>query len=451
MWNLDTRMAAGPGIPGTATQFFTFATYNAANPGSPLTQSRLGGLSVSPNNRRLAFTGNDAGMVYSVEYAAGDSNGGVATLTSGKELFLGTFGATQGTTWLDNDNFLLYDRTGNVQRINVGAGGLTNTTVQTLPVPSTFGNPFTSLAYEPTISPFVYASVSQFTGAAGVPPNTTFNKLFVLDPNAAFAAVGTFDYSTAMQTSRELAFDSKGNLIVSQFGSGTITASLELIADAKTLASLSNNVSSDYYTSTFTSNFSGHDVALGHPDYKTASVNVNMRNRQVVVEYYSASPLLDIKALIASGYAGGAWTGNGIFSSNAQTTPGFGVGYAEASALGLIGGSFGGETVTGPSILLSYTRYGDANLDRLVNLGDFNRLASNFGGSNKVWSDGDFNYDMLVNLTDFNLLAANFGLTAGPNGPTPQDWAALAAAIPEPASVSVLGLASLALLPRRRR
>ena len=52
------------------------------------------------------------------------------------------------------------------------------------------------------------------------------------------------------------------------------------------------------------------------------------------------------------------------------------------------------------------------------------------------WSDGDFNYDGNVNLLDFNKLAANFNLSAtGVNGqPTPQDWANLAAAVPEPAT-----------------
>jgi len=97
-----------------------------------------------------------------------------------------------------------------------------------------------------------------------------------------------------------------------------------------------------------------------------------------------------------------------------------------------------------------YTRYGDANLDGLVNLSDFNRLASNFGSTSANWDQGDFNYDSNVNLADFNRLAANFGqAAAGPNV-TPEDWSALASAVPEPSSLALLGLGALATLRRRR-
>jgi hypothetical protein len=68
--------------------------------------------------------------------------------------------------------------------------------------------------------------------------------------------------------------------------------------------------------------------------------------------------------------------------------------------------------VDNTSVLVTYTRYGDADLNRTVNLNDFNRLAANFGGSNTRWSQGNFNYDNNTNLDDFNRLAANFGLSA---------------------------------------
>jgi hypothetical protein len=93
------------------------------------------------------------------------------------------------------------------------------------------------------------------------------------------------------------------------------------------------------------------------------------------------------------------------------------------------------------------TRYGDANLDLLVNLHDFNALAANFGtSSGATWSQGDFTYDGIVNLSDFNRLAANFGLAAGQERPTPSDWAALARAVPEPSFVGVLGFGLIGLL-----
>ena len=58
-----------------------------------------------------------------------------------------------------------------------------------------------------------------------------------------------------------------------------------------------------------------------------------------------------------------------------------------------------------------------------------------------------------MNLADFNRLAANFGQSAaGVNGmPTAQDWANLAAAVPEPGPLGLVGVAGLGLLDRRRR
>ncbi len=94
---------------------------------------------------------------------------------------------------------------------------------------------------------------------------------------------------------------------------------------------------------------------------------------------------------------------------------------------------------------------GDANIDKLVNLADFNTLAANFGQTGRVWTQGDFNGDDLVNLQDFNILAANFGMTAAGPTVTPDDWASLAAAVPEPASLGTIGLVATGLVLRRRR
>ena len=157
----------------------------------------------------------------------------------------------------------------------------------------------------------------------------------------------------------------------------------------------------------------------------------------------------NIQSQIASAYAGGAWSGSGITSSNANASS-FAVGYGERSALTTLPAIFAGADAD--SVLIRYTRYGDADLNGVVNLLDFNKLAANFNTSGKVWTDGDFNYDGNVNLLDFNKLAGNFNQSAtGVNGqPTPQDWANLAAAVPEPTS-GMLILGGLAFCRRRRR
>ena len=93
--------------------------------------------------------------------------------------------------------------------------------------------------------------------------------------------------------------------------------------------------------------------------------------------------------------------------------PSFGIGYAERLSLGGVASIFG--TVDAQAVLVRLTRYGDADLNGVVNLLDFNKLAANFNGSGKLWSDGDFTYDGNVNLLDFNRLAANFNLSCDRN------------------------------------
>jgi plastocyanin len=101
---------------------------------------------------------------------------------------------------------------------------------------------------------------------------------------------------------------------------------------------------------------------------------------------------------------------------------------------------------------LSVTNFGDANLDGIVNLSDFNALAANFGQSNRTWEQGDFNEDGSVNLTDFNLLAANFGkeIEPAPPGSTISFGFGGNALVPEPTMIAMV-LLTPALLTRRRK
>jgi len=89
---------------------------------------------------------------------------------------------------------------------------------------------------------------------------------------------------------------------------------------------------------------------------------------------------------------------------------------------------------------------GDATLDGRVNTLDFNILAGKFGQTAVLWTDGDFNYDGIINSLDMNLLVANYGSVAT----TPAS--ALGSLIPEPASMTIIGvLTGLLARPSRRR
>ena len=174
--------------------------------------------------------------------------------------------------------------------------------------------------------------------------------------------------------------------------------------------------------------------------------NVNVANHEMVLR---TGDLTQLSNQVKSGYNSGAWNGNGITSSAAaansthSTAVGFG---SAATILGLSGSAtatFDGQTVDASSLLVKYTWNGDANLDGKVNTSDFMTLASNFGGSGKLWQGGDFNYDGVVNALDFNAIASDFGDSSAPA-------VSLGALVPEPGMLSVF-IVGVGMTIRRRR
>jgi hypothetical protein len=157
---------------------------------------------------------------------------------------------------------------------------------------------------------------------------------------------------------------------------------------------------------------------------------------------------------VRSGYANGSWSGNGITSTLANNGT-LSVGYAEsASVLGPSGGIFAGEIVDATAILIRLTRYGDANLDGVVNGADFSLFASNFGKSG-TWNLGDFNHDGVIDGADLSLLVSNFGGAAPgvqPGFLSQADYNAVSQfnpALPEPSAM--IWFSAFSLLCQRRR
>ena len=142
---------------------------------------------------------------------------------------------------------------------------------------------------------------------------------------------------------------------------------------------------------------------------------------------------LDITGL----YNAGAVTGAGVFVGRRFTQAGVGTG---------IFLSDWPDIDRRPEIVLEFMSAaipGDANGDGVIDVGDLGIGGANFNKTDASASDGDFNGDGAVDIADVGIVGAN--------------WSAAQAsgiiantAIPEPATISLMGL-GLGYLGSRRR
>ncbi len=170
-----------------------------------------------------------------------------------------------------------------------------------------------------------------------------------------------------------------------------------------------------------------------------AGSKIDVKNTSLRIDYRGqTSPAGTVTAQLASGYASGAWNGDGINTSSAV---------AGQTALGWK------DDAATQSILVKYTYYGDANLDGQVDISDLGALATAWQTS-AVWSQGDFDYSGFVDISDLGKLATNWQLGVGnPLGPSFDEALAsvglAGVSVPEPAGLGVIGLMAFAF--RRRR
>jgi T5SS/PEP-CTERM-associated repeat protein len=174
------------------------------------------------------------------------------------------------------------------------------------------------------------------------------------------------------------------------------------------------------------------------------------------------TPLATVRQFLVNGYAGGAWTGaGGVVSSTAAASDGeTSVGYA-------VGGDGVVAGLAANSILVRYTKAGDATLDGAVDFNDLVKLAQNYNttvsaATDSWWANGDFTYDGVVDFNDLVKLAQNYN-TALPAQALPgaragfeADLAAAfaTASVPEPtggAGLAIIAACGIGARRRRRR
>ncbi|MDB5323508.1 MAG: hypothetical protein JWN40_5139 [Phycisphaerales bacterium] len=177
---------------------------------------------------------------------------------------------------------------------------------------------------------------------------------------------------------------------------------------------------------------------------------LDLMENALIVDYAPGNEdttLALVQARVRTGYHGGDWAGDGIFSSSAAADSTKAMGYAQASeVLGPGGGLFMDQTVDGTSLLVRYTLAGDADLNGTVDFNDLAKLAQNYNVTDgtRGWSAGDFTYDGNVDFLDLAKLAQNYntalpiGSIPGPSAAFEADLVAAFSAVPEPSAAALL-------------
>jgi hypothetical protein len=161
------------------------------------------------------------------------------------------------------------------------------------------------------------------------------------------------------------------------------------------------------------------DLAIAGGETPTAKLDIT--DNAVILDYDGTSPVGSVRRQIIAGRGraglGATWNGQGISSSAAAAAQpeSRSVAYADNSALPLGSfASFHGQPVDETSVLIAYTRTGDANLDGLVNDDDVTIVNANYapGVSQPHWVSGDFDYSGFVDDDDITLLNSFFDASA---------------------------------------
>ena len=372
--------------------------------------SRLGGISVSPDNTRIAVTGYDTGRVLVFDYTAGNCQGSGASLSNARETAsVLDDGSTQGTTWLDSDTVLAYSALGEI--IAVNANDMTTDVLANLP-PTGGANTsnYTSMTYDPTVSSLVFASTSTFD-------NGTTNHLYAFEPtvDGQLDDVVDVDLSptgleTDLQTARGIALGPNGALYISQFN-----GSISVIENA----ALGNITPTSpvlwYQPETFTS-FNDIAATVGNPlntgDFADCDFNED-----------ESCDIADLDLLVYDGL-GGADETYDLIDDGTIDTKDRDEWWRQA-----------GIEETGTSYPPA-----DITLDNKTDIDDLNQIALNWGRTDVTSvANGDMNGDGAVGPIDLNVLALNWNSEG-----------MAAAAVPEPTMLGGLLFALLAFAIRLR-
>ncbi|MEO6434800.1 MAG: PEP-CTERM sorting domain-containing protein, partial [Tepidisphaeraceae bacterium] len=197
------------------------------------------------------------------------------------------------------------------------------------------------------------------------------------------------------------------------------------------------------------------------------TAKLNLTNNKVItsspVGTFTAGAYTDVSGMVDSGRGSASnaqWDGNGIVTTDTRA-----VNNNDLTSIGVIDASdkfpggdtatslFIGQTVLGSDTLVMFTWGGDAHVDGKINIDDYGQIDFNVGSSGSVfgWYNGDFNYDGKINIDDYGIIDFNVTAQSGIFPTGAGGGLEGVAAVPEPGTLGLFGVAAASLLARRRR
>jgi hypothetical protein len=425
-----------------------------------LTNNATFSLNAGANNTDWVFTTNTAlsgtGTVQlsnSVNNRVYAATGQTVTIGSG-QTFQGSGQIGGGQTVIINNGVIDANTSAGLTVSVVGTTSANNNLMEatsggSMRLVGTMANTGT-LSTDNTSSIVMAGTVNQTGGHITNAGSATVTGTVTSNGTSSISNTGNFKVDAGGTATFATALGGGGNVVVGDPSGGISHLNVQSITQNSLLVDVTGRFAISTNTVTTTNTLNSLTINTGG--------QLDMGNNHLFINYGAGpDPIASVAAELATGYAAGAWNGNGINSSAAAAhSASYGIGYADSADPGNPAGLSSGQ------IEIKYTLLGDANLDGVVNGVDFGILAANFNKGITGWDQGDFNYDNAVNGVDFGFLAANFnkgasGAAVGSSALSDPALVAFAEAnglmadVPEPASLGISGVIVSALLRRRRK
>jgi hypothetical protein len=336
------------------------------------------------------------------------------------------------------------------------------------------GVPYGTNVYVGTVSTFsgtgtlTLAGTPQFTAS-----DFSQSQLNLNDESQMTLTTGTSTIGTVNGTG-SLTITSTGTLGVVNLTAGAVTNNGILVVGKSGTSGL-GTIGSITGTGSLTIQ-NGALLQIAHtPDFGTNTVNtvssltlsgggtLDITDNSLVIEYNGGSYNSAIETTVRSEIIGGGIMSSTVAYDHANPSD-------EYEGLSAIGYSDNYELsrtdIPSQSVLVRFTLAGDADLNGVVNLADFDDwLDGRAGHLPATWHNGDFDYDGSITLGDYDLWLDSYSADFGSLSTlyhaievstlSSSDKTVLldmTASVPEPVSIGTLMMATTLLLaPRRRR